>query len=541
MITFISKRTLFISLLVFLPVFIFIGFHYSINSTDTGLLPTGFFNGEAPYYMANARQYIDHGFNSIFYGNPFSYLEISQRVYFQFQTYLLALMIKFLPFSVGTIWVLFGCFFGLLLVIQAARLFELIGVSKKYLFMLVLLYAWGGGVHSILGFISEFFSSFSVIEGIKAFEKFEIADGWWMHSVGRNFLMPNYIYYHFLVMTGIIYLVQRNNNKLIALGFVLSFSHPFVGAQFLFSLFVWLSFEKYFLKSIEGRYFSLLSSVALLLIHVLYYFLFLGTSSEHVAQELQWSVSYETLYENWAMRAINFIPSYIVVVGLFVYQIRSPQLFTRFFRSYVNRFLAVFGLVNFLLANHEFVMKPIQPIHFTHGMVWFPFLILGRETILEIVKFLKSKCIIRKIAAAAFILLFVSDNILWVAKRGYQTHVGKSQTELKLYTDQKEVIDFINEKIDDNSLFFVDDTILGFHLCVYTSARVFASHNIITPNSLDRRNVQDAFIETGKLPEYIRKDVYVLTSKQIEFPAENISLFTNKKYQVLKVSESSYR
>ena len=88
------RKRIFIALFCLLPLFIFVVAHFSMNVQMTGTHPTGFFNGEAPYYMSNAGQYLDHGFGSIFYGNPFSYLENGEKVYFQFQTYLLALALN---------------------------------------------------------------------------------------------------------------------------------------------------------------------------------------------------------------------------------------------------------------------------------------------------------------------------------------------------------------------------------------------------------------------------------------------------------------
>ena len=103
------KRIYFI-LITLVPLLVFITAHFTMNVEKLGVVPTGFFNGEASYYMANARQYVDHGFTNIFYGNPFSYLESGQRVYFQFQTFILAILLKATPFSVGTIWLFFGLF-----------------------------------------------------------------------------------------------------------------------------------------------------------------------------------------------------------------------------------------------------------------------------------------------------------------------------------------------------------------------------------------------------------------------------------------------
>ena len=536
---FISKHNLFYASLILLPVFIFISAHYLMDQENTLTVPTGFFNGESPYYMANVRQYIDEGFSSLFYSNPFSYLKEGQRVYFQFQTFFLAIIYQFVPVDAGAIWVSFGLVFSFLLLFTAFKLFETLGISRRYIIPITFLYAWGGGIHGVVGFCSEFFSNGNLIDSIKALEKFEIADGWWMHSVGRNFLMPNYIYYHFLVMTGILFISNKSNKFLIALCFILSFSHPFVGAQFIATVVVWLFFEKYYLNSIESKYFSFFGACFLLLLHVSYYFLFLKTSSEHVAQEVQWSVSPETLYENWAMRAKNFIPSYIIVFSLFFYQIRTPKLFLRFFSNFMNRFLFSFGLVSFTLANHEFLMKPIQPIHFTHGMVWFPFFILGRNTLVEIIKLLRREACkhLHKIVIVLFFTIFLFDNFAWVAKRAYQTHKGKSQTEFPLYILDKEVIEFVNKSLKNSSLVFVEDLNLGYHLAVYTSSRVYASHNIITPDSLKRKKVQKSVILSGKVPEGINeKEVFIIREVNKERIHYGKILFQNKKHEVISIN-----
>ena len=524
------------SCVVLIPLFVFIIAHYTINTKVTGLLPTGFFNGEAPYYMANARQYLDHGFDSLFYGNPFSYLEEPQRVYFQFQTYLLGILIKLFPGSINCIWVSFGVVFAFLFMLQTTKVLSLLGVSKNYLFLVLILFAWGGGIQGVTGFSSEYLNSFNFIEAIKALEKFEIADGWWMQSIGRNFLMPNYIYYHFLVMTGIIFIIQKMNKSLLSLCFILSFSHPFVGAQFIFALVVWSIFERYYLCSRESKYFSCIGLIILLAIHVLYYFKFLAISSEHVAQEAQWSVTYESLYKNWAMRAINFIPSYILAFSLFFYQVRSPELFLRFFRNHVNRFLVVFGIVNFILANHEFAIKPIQPIHFTHGMVWFPFVLLGRDTLVKILKIIRTGSGLKRFGSIVLMFVFLIDNGLWMAKRTYQTHMGKSQTELPLKIDHQKIVDYVIKKLHGNYLFFVEDTVFVFHLAVYSKARVFVSHNIITPHSRERKHIQTSMLSTGVIPKEVsdEKFFFIIRSKPVRDKIIGESIFETNSYQIYK-------
>ena len=333
----------------------------------------------------------------------------------------------------------------------------------------------------------------------------------------------------------LLFIVQRMNKSLITLCFILSFSHPFVGAQFIFSVVVWCIFERYYLSSRDTKVFSTLAFVIVLAVHVLYYFKFLAISSEHVAQEAQWSVSYESLYKNWAMRAINFIPSYILAFGLFFYQIRSPEKFLQFFKNHTNRFLAIFGVINFVLANHEFAMKPIQPIHFTHGMVWFPFVLLGRQTLIDCFDKINSKNTLMSLGVISLIGLFVSDNLLWMAKRGYQTHVGKSQTELPLTRDHQSAIDFINKNLPGNNLFFVQDLTLGFHLAVYTSNRVFASHNIITPHSQKRKEMQNILFNEGVVPaEVTENTMYILKSLPLKGVSIGKSIFKSGSYELFE-------
>ena len=120
-----------IAAICFIPVIIFIVGHFTLPLQVEGVVSTGFFNGEAPYYMAIARQYFDHGFDSLFYGNPFSYLAEGQRVYFQFQSYLLGVFVKIFPLHINKIWLVFGTLFGLIFIFQSIKLFEQLGIKSE--------------------------------------------------------------------------------------------------------------------------------------------------------------------------------------------------------------------------------------------------------------------------------------------------------------------------------------------------------------------------------------------------------------------------
>ena len=322
--------------------------------------------------MADARQYLDHGFDSLFYGNPYSSDIESPRIYFQFQTYVLAVFWKLFNINPGILWNIFGLFFAVLFIFTVIKIIKkLVNPSQKNLLFLLIAFFWGGGIHTILGGSVAFLKNgFNPSEIIRSLEMFEVAEGWWMLNVGSNLLMANYTYYHFLVALVIwFYLSKRFNKALITL-FILSFSHPFVGVQTLFSLSCWGLFEIFYLKSNELNKKQLISLFGLLGLHLAYYMVWLNLSPEHKIQESQWKTStLDDLYSNWAMTAKNFIPSYIFIFGLWFYQVRTPEKFMEFFKVPQHRFLMFLALINFVLANHEFAIPPIQPIHFTQGMI----------------------------------------------------------------------------------------------------------------------------------------------------------------------------
>jgi len=524
----INKSYLVNCLIISIPVLLFLIGHGvgAYNSPDR--YATWFFNGESPYYMANARQYADHGFQSLFYGNPFSYLKDPQNIYFQFQTITAGLVFYLTKIDPGVIWMVLGLVVSYLYIFYAQVFFGQIGLGRKGLLFITFLYFWGAGLHSLFGFFHEkLILGGSLVDSIKAFEKFDIAEGWWMHSVGRNFIMPNYIYYHFLVMLSFIFISSKRYTKLYVTLFVLSFSHPFVGLQLIISVCIWTLYESLYLKKVTLKEIKPYAPILLLGLHLGYYMIFLRTSSEHVLQEAQWHTSITKLYENWAFLAKNFIPSYAIVWAIFFYTIRTPKHFFNLFSSPINRFLGVFGVTNFLLANNEFAINPIQPIHFTHGMVWIPFFLLGRDTLIDIYHFLSRK---KYGVVLVFIIAFLYsfDNFTWMAKKGIQTFRGESQAELNLKTKEYEVINFLNKNLKKSILTFPATNSLAYQICVYTPHRAFASHVSITPEFSKRKNIQDEVVRTGEVPiEYMENEIAIISRNKIPNFKE---VFSNEKY-----------
>lgn len=533
-------RKNFIHLIFLLPLFIFIAAHYSSPILNPDLTTHGFLTGEAPYYMANARQYLDFGFDSLFYSNPFSDDLDSKRHYFQFQTYILALLLKFLPLKAGIIWNLFGIIFGLLFIKTASDLIQkrIIGDTKLRnfeLFLLLLLFFFGGGVHVISGVASSLLQgNYDILSLLKSTDSLEVAEGWWMHSVGRNFLLPNYIFYYFLVFK-ILSHIDKNNSKSLVWQFILAFSHPFVGVQTIFGICVWKTFEVFYIKSKLFSKKNLAINIGILITLFFYYMVFLNLDPEHKQQESQWKTTYEHLYKNWAMLGKNFIPSYLLVFVFCFLNIYPSKHFNTFFKNPFYRFLAFLGLSNFFIANHEFIISPLQPIHFTHGMVWFPFALLS-------LVYFKNKIITTKVSYPMMILftfLFTLDNTVWYGKRTLQELQGKNQQTHRLTKEEISIINFLKENFNDKKYLLVtENRQLSYHSSYQTGMSQWMAHKNITPWAYEKTLLLKEFIIDQTVDDKWReRDTIFVTRKKIKLPTKDrvqISLAT-KNYNIWRL------
>ena len=519
-------------LLILLPPIIFLVGHIYASFTQPNIAATGFMTGEAPYYMANARQYLDFGFGSLFYSNPYSADIESTRHYFQFQTYILAIFLKVSSLPPGVVWNIFGLIFSVLFIKEVQKFFrkEILNMKSmkftQYLLLMVIFF-YGGGLHAISGiFISILKSGLNFGEMARNTEMFEVAEGWWMHSVGRNFLLPNYIFYYFLVFKIINNLSLKKYNWSFFWQFILIFSHPFVGVQTIFAICIWKTFELYYLRSKLITLRSLIINYGLLILHLTYYMVILNLDPEHKQQEQQWKTTYNLLYENWAMMAKNFIPSYALVFFLFFLNIFPSKNFFTFFKTPTFRFLAILGLSNFIIANHEFAIAPLQPIHFTHGMVWFPFAILGINYISTCLRQKKLSTIILAILTVFFTL----DNSTWFIKRIYQESKGKSQQLRPLTVEGKEIIDYIKENYNEKEVLFVSSNkSISYFSSVFTKTSQWLAHTNITPNAFQKElELRDLLLNKNFSSKWTVGKTLFLTDRSFQVPS-NINVKILKK------------
>jgi hypothetical protein len=148
--------------------------------------------------------------------------------------------------------------------------------------------------------------------------------------------------------------------------------------------------------------------------------------------------------------------------------------------------------VSFVLANHEFAMKPIQPAHFTRGYVWMPLFLLGAPVLMRLMATLWSsrRRVLGPLGAAAIVGLFIADNALWLATR---------QGPIGVYTtaQQRELLAWLDTPELRGAVVLAEQSEIGYLATVYTPLRAWHSHLFNTPHGRERRQEARAFFQDG--------------------------------------------
>jgi hypothetical protein len=443
-------------------------------------MATGFIGVDMPVYMANAREHFDAG--SLTYGNPSSPFYDTPAIYFQPITLLLGVIWRVTGLDPGMIFVGFGLVAAVVCVRVAISLYQtVVGLESRVHWLGLLMFVWGGGVIALAGF------AYNTITGntTAPLFRFDAGGGWWFLNLGRNLVFPTEALYHALFLGCIIAILHRRFTGALLLAALASASHPFTGVQLLLILTTWCFMEHVFLRSeaLPGSF--VLGCGALLALHLGYYLGFLGLFPEHRALMEQWT-------QPWTYQAKHFLPAYFLVGGLALWRLRRLTLARDVLGSSTNRLFLMWFAVSFVLANHEFAMKPIQPAHFTRGYVWMPLFLLGAPVLMRLMLTLWSsrRRVLGPLGAAAMVGLFVADNALWLATREGPLGVYKT-------ADQRELLAWMDSPELRGAVVLAERPDIGYLATVYTPLRAWQSHLFNTPYGRDRRREAREFFQDG--------------------------------------------
>lgn len=457
---------------LYAPVLLLYLGHFTSSWTDANLSGTGFIQTDMAYYMANAREYFDREQFHLLYPSPFSSQPDSAPIYFQPQTIILGILWRLTRIDPGLLFCLFGFVSGvtcLRLVVTLWR--DLVGLQSRGQLLGLALFVWGGGILALTGVVYSSLQQGSLT--LSTPWVFDLHGGWWFLNFGRNLVYPTEAFYHLLFL-GVVYCVLHQRYAWLAIVLaVLSWSHPFTGLQALSVVLAWLLVETYLGQRTAPRRTILVVS-ALMAVHVLYYLWFLNLDVEHRVIADAWRL-------DWSYTAASFLPAYALVAAMAAWQVRTPSHLQQFFAVPFHRFLAVWAAVSFVLANHEFAMAPVQPLHFTRGYVWTPLFLIGAKSLTNLLDRVITgrRTALKGLTLAAICLLFVFDNGAWfVAKTLRQQN---AQDGFHLTAEAREVLDTLNRVGSNRTLVVSEDLDLGYLTVVYTPNRSWVSHWFNTP------------------------------------------------------------
>jgi hypothetical protein len=444
------------------------------------LAGTGFIQYDMPSYMAEAREYFDHG--GLTYGNPYSPFFDTPAVYFQPQTLFLGTLWKLTGVSPGVIFMCFGAIAAICCMRVAVSVYREVAPFDTASARLGLLaFAWGGGVLALTGIAAN------TLGGSGSIFRFDPYHGWWILNFGRNLIYPTEAFYHALFFCVMLFLIRKRFTAALALTLLLSISHPFSGVELLLILCTWSLIERYFLENDQVPWSFFAACCGILLLHLGYYLAFLNRFPEHRLIAEQWKIPA-------LLQAENFIPADLLVGGLAAWSARRLPLARSFFAVPHNRLFLVWFLVAFALANHEFAIRPVQPLHFDRGYIWTPLFLMGVPALLGLFDFLRTRWT-RSAAAMALALtmaLLLSDNILWLGAFTFRQEQG-----IRLTSDEQSLLGWLNAGENRGFIILSRTPRISYLAMTYTPLRSWFSHNNNTPEYQLRSGEAEAYFHDG--------------------------------------------
>ncbi len=478
-----------LSFALFLPVIALYAAHFIPG--PNGAFGTGFLQYDQPYYMAIARKYFDDGGLSLTYGLPFSPDPSTPRVYFQPLTFALGLIEYLTGADPGFIYVLAAMVLGILCCRAAIGLYcEVIGLDGTARHIGLVCFVWGGGL-AVLAALAHSAMTGEAVTG-HLFDFDDTANGWWLPNLGRNLVIPTEAFYHLLFFTAVVLVLRRYFAGAVFCVTVLAVSHPFTGLQIIAVLGAWAVAERLLRSADRPPIWFAPALLVIGIMHVGCYLIFLPqVSPEHAALQQQWSLP-------WIFHYWNFSASDGLVCALAAIAVATRWRITRL--DLRQRLLFFWFAISLALANHDLLLRPVQPLHFTRGYIWIPLFLLGAPVLLEALETGLRARTLRLWAVVLTLFVFMLDNTVWIGTRMVGAIFGDPGEAISLDPREREVLVELGSSQLKGYLLISQDEKIGYLATVYTPLRSWYSHMFNTPYAANRRAELNDFFERGDEP-----------------------------------------
>jgi hypothetical protein len=458
-----------------------------------GEWPTGFLQYDQQGYMAMAHEASEGPVPGPF-GLPTSADPATPRIYFYPHLLALGLVQAFSDADPGRLYLLFGALSGLVFLRLAVALYGRVVAERDGAALLGLaLFAWGGGLFVLAGGLA------SLVEGAFDYNslfRFDPYGGFWFLNLGRNLFYGVEAYYHALAIGLLLALIDRRWRLALLLLALLAASHPFTGAQFLAVVLAWALYQRVFRRAESGMppLWFLLGGAAVLALFAAYHLLLLPQSAEHRWIMERWSLA-------WTLDFLPALLAYAPVAVLALWALIRPDVPQPALPLPGRALLLATALVSLALAQHDLLIEPRQPLHFTRGYIWFPLFLLGAPLLVELLRRVRARW---RPAGAALAALFLLDNAAWLAVQALQ-NAGSFGAARYLTPDERSVVARLANDEDSNTnlpgiVLVTDDERLGYDALVYSPLRSWYSHEHLTPWGPERLAEIQRWAKTGEEP-----------------------------------------
>lgn len=464
-------------LLIVVSVAPFAGLHNFVHFSAPG--GTGFIQYDMPYYVANGREVFERG-NGLTYPNPYDTDPNAPPVYFHWLLWLLGFGVTKLHLDPGLLLVAAGVMGALGCAWLTLSIVEVLSADRRYVKLLFLMAMWGAGV-VCLGQ-----AAINVLNGREPWLMLLRLDPtYWFTSWGRNAIYPTEAIYHLLVAGSWLAAFRGRWKLSLAWAAVVAATHPFSGLAQLLIQFTWSSIRLIQLRQRDAlRYW--LGATACLAAFAGYYALYLPSIPQHQAIQRSWSL-------DWSIGAKSMIAAWGMVGVL-----AAARLWKDRNRLSVNEFfLIVCWAVSFLLVIHDRFMKPIQPLHFTRGYVWFPLFLLALPLIQLGFAYVRRHAGPVALSCAVTLALGIAsaDNIAL-----FVITAQKPRDGFYLSTSERAVFEWAEQSKLDGVL-LCESTELCYLSATYTAMRPLVGHMYNTPAFEERvRRTAEWFEGRGSGP-----------------------------------------
>jgi hypothetical protein len=380
---------------------------------------------------------------------------------------------------------------------------------------------WGGGVFVLWALLLNW--KIGLPAGYDLL-RLDPGNGWWLLNWGRNLVYTTEATYHALVAVAWLGVLRHNWRIALAAAAALASTHPYTAVQLLSILGVWCVLR--FLAPPPARVplWFCIAIIALMAGVLSYNLLYLRQFESH--RELMKQVT-----QGWEISVGSLLTSVLPVAFLAIVRI------VRDYRNLDERvyFLLICFSVSFLLANHEWFLPPMQPIHFTRGYTWIPLCLIGLPALQDAIAWLHQRinrpafmefgielpktalivvCIldwvVRCAPFACMGLILVSDNLAFVWQ--YKQH--RDEYGFYLTPGERDLLEELNRR-HLRGILISSDPKLSYLVATYTGARPYYGHLYHTPDYGRRHGEAVALLQQGKPgPWFDRIDLIALRSEQ---------------------------